>query len=389
MNITVVGAGYVGLSLAILISQKYNVKLFDIDKKKILDLNNKKSPFNDKEINSFLKEKKLYLEATSDKNLAYKETDFIIIATPTNYNQSQGTFDVSSVEGVIKDVISYNPDAYIIIKSTIPVGFTDKLRSHFNTKNITFSPEFLREGSALYDNLYPSRIIVGDNDKRAVTFAKILTECSSLRTEQIKVLYMKPSEAEAVKLFANTYLAMRVSFFNELDSFAESHILSTKNIIEGVSSDNRIGNFYNNPSFGYGGYCLPKDTKQLLSNFDKIPNSIIKAIIDSNETRKEFIANTIINKQPKSIGVFRLMMKSGSDNSRESAVLDVIKKLQKSTIDIFLYEPELNDQIENMILVNNLEEFIEKSDLIIANRMSTELMPVREKVYTRDLFGEN
>ena len=389
MNITVVGAGYVGLSLAILISQKYNVKLFDIDKKKILDLNNKKSPFNDKEINSFLKEKKLYLEATSDKNLAYKETDFIIIATPTNYNQSQGTFDVSSVEGVIKDAISYNPDAYIIIKSTIPVGFTDKLRSHFNTKNITFSPEFLREGSALYDNLYPSRIIVGDNDKRAVTFAKILTECSSLRTEQIKVLYMKPSEAEAVKLFANTYLAMRVSFFNELDSFAESHILSTKNIIEGVSSDNRIGNFYNNPSFGYGGYCLPKDTKQLLSNFDKIPNSIIKAIIDSNETRKEFIANTIINKQPKSIGVFRLMMKSGSDNSRESAVLDVIKKLQKSTIDIFLYEPELNDQIENMILVNNLEEFIEKSDLIIANRMSTELMPVREKVYTRDLFRIN
>lgn len=389
MNITIVGAGYVGLSLAILISQKYNVKLFDIDKKKISDLNNKKSPINDKEINSFLKEKKLYLEATSDKNFAYKKTDFIIIATPTDYNHSQGTFDVSSVEGVIKDAISYNPDAYIIIKSTIPVGFTNKMRSHFNTENITFSPEFLREGSALYDNLYPSRIIVGDNDKRAITFAEILTECSSASTKQIKILYMKPSEAEAVKLFANTYLAMRVSFFNELDSFAQSHILSTKNIIEGVSSDNRIGNFYNNPSFGYGGYCLPKDTKQLLSNFDNIPNSIIKAIIDSNETRKEFIANTIINKQPKSIGVFRLTMKSGSDNFRESAVLDVIKKLQKNKIDIYLYEPELDDQIENMILVNNLKEFIEKSDLIIANRMSTELLSVKEKVYTRDLFGEN
>ena len=389
MNITIVGAGYVGLSLAILISQKYNVKLFDIDKKKISDLNNKKSPINDKEINSFLKEKKLYLEATSDKNFAYKKTDFIIIATPTDYNHSQGTFDVSSVEGVIKDAISYNPDAYIIIKSTIPVGFTNKMRSHFNTENITFSPEFLREGSALYDNLYPSRIIVGDNDKRAITFAEILTECSSVSTKQIKILYMKPSEAEAVKLFANTYLAMRVSFFNELDSFAQSHILSTKNIIEGVSSDNRIGNFYNNPSFGYGGYCLPKDTKQLLSNFDNIPNSIIKAIIDSNETRKEFIANTIINKQPKSIGVFRLTMKSGSDNFRESAVLDVIKKLQKNKIDIYLYEPELDDQIENMILVNNLKEFIEKSDLIIANRMSTELLSVKEKVYTRDLFGEN
>mgnify|MGYP006077734017 CR=1 FL=1 len=389
MNITIVGAGYVGLSLAILISQKYNVKLFDIDKKKILDLNNKKSPINDKEINSFLKEKKLYLEATSDKNFAYKKTDFIIIATPTDYNHSQGTFDVSSVEGVIKDAISYNPDAYIIIKSTVPVGFTNKMRSHFNTKNITFSPEFLREGSALFDNLYPSRIIVGDNDKRAITFAEILTKCSSVSTEQIKILYMKSSEAEAVKLFANTYLAMRVSFFNELDSFAQSHILSAKNIIEGVSSDNRIGNFYNNPSFGYGGYCLPKDTKQLLSNFDNIPNSIIKAIIDSNETRKEFIANTIINKQPKSIGVFRLTMKSGSDNFRESAVLDVIKKLQKNKIDIYLYEPELHDQIENTILVNNLKEFIEKSDLIIANRMSTELSSVKEKVYTRDLFGEN
>ena len=389
MNFTVVGAGYVGLSLAILISQKFNVKLFDIEKQKISLIEEKKSPIKDKDIEEFLSNKNLNLNPTSDSQKAYKDADFVIIATPTNYDPDEGTFDTSSVEGVIEEALSNKPSICIVIKSTIPLGFTDGMRAKFKTKNIFFSPEFLREGSALYDNLYPSRIIVGDSHENAKVFARVLSECSNQKSDKTQIFYMQSSEAEAVKLFSNTYLAMRISFFNELDSFSQIHKLSTKDIIRGVSSDPRIGNFYNNPSFGYGGYCLPKDTKQLLSNFNKIPNNIIKAIIDSNETRKKFIADTIISAAPKSVGVYRLTMKSNSDNFRESAVFDVIKKLKENKIQIYLYEPELNASIDKMILIKDLQEFILNSDIIIANRMSPDLECVEHKVFTRDLFGEN
>ena len=387
MNFTVVGAGYVGLSLAVLISQKFRVNLIDIDQKKVSLINSKKSPIRDTDIEDFLLNKKLNLTSSNSKEV-YKNSDFVIVATPTNYDSNEGTFDTSSVEEVINEAISMNPDAYIIIKSTIPLGFTDEMRVKFKTNKICFSPEFLREGRALHDNLYPSRIIVGDLSEKAEIFAKVLSQCSNLNDE-VKILFMESSEAEAVKLFANTYLAMRVSFFNELDSFTQIHKLSAMNIIKGVSSDPRIGDYYNNPSFGYGGYCLPKDTKQLLSNFNKIPNNIIKAIIDSNETRKKFIADMIINSNPKTVGVYRLTMKSGSDNFRESAVFGIIKELQKSKININLYEPELDRGLENMTLINELKEFIFKSDIIIANRMSKDLDLAKNKVFTRDLFGEN
>lgn len=389
MNFTVVGAGYVGLSLATLISQKHKVKLFDVDKEKLNIISKKKSPIKDKEIEKFLSTKELSLEVTNDASFAYKNCDYVIVATPTNYDPDLGTFDTSSVEKVIKDSLMNQPETYIVIKSTIPLGFTNRMRSHFNTKNIAFSPEFLREGTALHDNLYPSRIIIGDTAVKAKSFAKILSQCSYIDDEKVQTFFMESSEAEAVKLFANTYLAMRVSFFNELDSFSQIHNLSTKNIIKGVSSDNRIGNFYNNPSFGYGGYCLPKDTKQLLSNFNKIPSNIIKAIIDSNETRKKFIADSIINKYPKSVGIYRLTMKSNSDNFRESAVFDIVKILEEKKIETYLYEPELESSIGEMILISDLQEFISKSDIIIANRMSPELKFVENKIYTRDLFGEN
>ncbi len=389
MNFTVVGAGYVGFSLAILISQNHKVKLLDIDKKKVATISEKKSPIKDSEIENFLLTKKLSLEATNDVSFAYENSDYVIIATPTNYDPDLGTFDTSSVEKVIKDALTHQPEAYIVIKSTIPLGFTERMRSHFKTKNIAFSPEFLREGTALYDNLYPSRIIIGDTQDKAKSFIKILAKCSSVDYQKIETFFMGSSEAEAVKLFANTYLAMRVSFFNELDSFSQIHNLSTKSIIKGVSSDKRIGDFYNNPSFGYGGYCLPKDTKQLLNNFNKIPNNIIKAIIDSNETRKNFIADSIMSKNPKSVGIYRLTMKSNSDNFRESAVFDVLKKLQEKEIKIYLYEPELQSSVGEMVLLTDLHEFISKSDLIIANRMSSELKIIESKVYTRDLFGEN
>ena len=326
MNFTVVGAGYVGLSLAVLIAQKFHVTLYDTNKEKISLINSKQSPILDKDIDRIITKKKLKLNAISESSKAYKNADFVIVATPTNYDPKEGTFDTSSVEGVIQQALINNSNTNIIIKSTIPLGFTKKMREKYKTNNILFSPEFLREGSALYDNLYPSRIIVGDRSEKAQLFANILSQCA-IKIDKSKIIFMDSSEAEAVKLFANTYLAMRVSFFNELDSFSQIHNLSTKNIIDGVSSDPRIGNYYNNPSFGYGGYCLPKDTKQLLSNFDKIPNNIIKAIIDSNETRKNFIADIIYNKSPKSIGVYRLTMKFDSDNFRESAVLDIIQML--------------------------------------------------------------
>ena len=388
MNFTVVGAGYVGLSLAVLIAQKFHVTIYDTNKEKISLINSKQSPILDKDIDRIITKKKLKLNAISESSKAYKNADFVIVATPTNYDPKEGTFDTSSVEGVIQQALINNRNTNIIIKSTIPLGFTKKMREKYKSNNILFSPEFLREGSALYDNLYPSRIIVGDRSEKAQLFANILSQCA-IKIDKSKIIFMDSSEAEAVKLFANTYLAMRVSFFNELDSFSQIHNLSTKNIIDGVSSDPRIGNYYNNPSFGYGGYCLPKDTKQLLSNFDKIPNNIIKAIIDSNETRKNFIADIIYNKSPKSIGVYRLTMKFDSDNFRESAVLDVIKKLQKKKIKIYLYEPKIQGNFQNMILLNNLNEFISKSDIIIANRMSKELEKVKNKVFTRDLFREN
>ena len=388
MNFTIVGAGYVGLSLAVLISQKYHVNLIDTNERKISLIKKKKSPFCDKDIEEFFLKKKLKLKASLNAKEAYRNSDFVIVATSTNYDPIEASFNTSSVEKVIHEVLMENKNAFIIIKSTIPVGFTNKIRNKFNTDKVCFSPEFLREGTALYDNLYPSRIIVGDDSKHAKIFAEVLLECSN-STKRIQILFMESSEAEAVKLFSNTYLAMRISFFNELDSFSQTHKLSSMNIINGVSSDPRIGNYYNNPSFGYGGYCLPKDTKQLLNNFNKIPNNIIKAIIESNETRKKFIAETIIQSSPKSVGVYRLSMKSNSDNFRESAVFDVIKKLQEHKIKINLYEPQLEKGFENITLLNELDEFISKSDLIIANRISKDLELVNDKVFSRDIFNEN
>ena len=389
MNFTVMGAGYVGISIAILISQKYNVNLYDIDTEKLNLISNKKSPIKDNDVENYLRTKELLLNVIKDKQLAIHKADYVIIATPTNYDSKEGIFDTSSVESVIAEIYEENPRTNIIIKSTVPLGFTKKMRLRFGKENIYFSPEFLREGTALYDNLFPSRIIVGGDDKQSKKFANILFECSKTELKNTQILLMESSEAEAVKLFSNTYLAMRVAFFNELDTLSEINNLSSLNIINGVCSDSRIGNFYNNPSFGYGGYCLPKDTKQLLSNFSQIPNNIIRAIIDSNETRKNYITQNIIKKNPKSVGVYRLTMKSGSDNFRESAVFGIINKLKENNIRTYVYEPELKENLKNIIQVNELEDFIKKSDIIIANRMSKELDHVKRKVYTRDLFREN
>ena len=383
------GAGYVGISIAILISQKYNVNLYDIDTEKLNLISNKKSPIKDNDVENYLRSKELLLNVIKDKQLAIHKADYVIIATPTNYDSKEGIFDTSSVENVIAEICEENPKTNIIIKSTVPLGFTKKMRLRFGKENIYFSPEFLREGTALYDNLFPSRIIVGGDDKQSKKFANILFECSKTELKNTQILLMESSEAEAVKLFSNTYLAMRVSFFNELDTLSEINNLSSLNIINGVCSDSRIGNFYNNPSFGYGGYCLPKDTKQLLSNFSQIPNNIIRAIIDSNETRKNYITQNIIKKKPKSVGVYRLTMKSGSDNFRESAVFGIINKLKDNNIRTYVYEPELKENLKNIIQVNELEDFIKKSDIIIANRMTKELDHVKRKVYTRDLFREN
>lgn len=390
MKICIVGAGYVGLSLAVLLAKKHAVFVSDINDAKIKLINDRNSPIKDLELEDYLKNKNLDLKATIDKNEAYLNADYVIICTPTNYNIDKGIFDTSSVEGAIADCSSINSKATIIIKSTIPIGFTDQMRLKFKKEDIIFSPEFLRESKALYDNLYPSRIVMGANSKKATEFGKMLIDCSLKNDDEVQLFNMDSKEAEAVKLFANTFLAARISFFNELDTFAEIHNLSSKKIIDGVSADSRIGNYYNNPSFGYGGYCLPKDTKQLLDNFSEIPNNIIYAAVESNKTRKEFIVNSILKKSPNTVGVYRLIMKEGSDNFRESAVLDIVEKLKIKNIKIILYEPFISESFYNGVeVVSDIDIFINKSDLIIANRLSDELKPVSNKVYSRDIFQEN
>ncbi len=392
MKITVVGTGYVGLSLAVLLAQKHEVKALDISSERINSINNRKTYIHDEDIEDFFNNKKLNLYATLEKKEAYSNIDYVVVATPTDYDVRTGSFDTSAVESVIAEIVQYKCDATIVIKSTVPMGFTDKMRSTFDKKDIVFSPEFLRESKSLYDNLYPSRIVLGDDTQSISKFGDMLAECSNKPKDEIPIIKMKSIEAEAVKLFSNTYLAMRISFFNELDSFSEIFELSTAKVIEGVSSDPRIGNYYNNPSFGYGGYCLPKDTKQLLENFNDVPNNIIKAVVESNKTRKIFIANSIMRKNPKTIGIYRLVMKNGADNFRDSAIADVIDEIkgEDSNIKILIYEPYLNDNnFKGGEVRHDLQEFIVDSDIIIANRFSKELNDVKEIVYTRDIFNEN
>lgn len=390
MKFAIVGTGYVGLSLAVLISQKYEVVALDISEKKVELLNKKKSPIKDKEITNYLKSKKLNLTATIDKTTAYKNASYVIIATPTDYDPEANYFNTSSVEEAARDAIRFNKKITIIIRSTIPLGFTNALRKKLKTKKIFFSPEFLREGKALYDNLYPSRIIIGEKNKKAKDFSKVLLNCAIKKTKQIPVHYTTSEEAESIKLFSNTYLAMRISFFNELDSYCEANDLDTLSVIKGVSDDPRIGNYYNNPSFGYGGYCLPKDTKQLLMNYKKVPNNLIRAIVEANSTRKDFIAESIISKKPQTVGIYRLVAKEGSDNFRKSAIQGVMKRIKAKGIEVIIYEPYLKDKTYfNSIIVNNLREFKKKSNIILANRLSKDLNSVRKKVYTRDLFQKD
>lgn len=385
-KITVVGSGYVGMSLSVLLAQHNDVKVLDIDLKKVDKINKRQSTVIDKDIDFFLSNKVLFLSATSEKKAAYKNANFVIVATPTNYDSSKNFFDTTSVEDVIKDAINFNDDALIIIKSTIPVGFTKFLQEKFKTQRIIFSPEFLREGQALKDNLYPARIIVGNESKQSLEFANLLEQ--GAERKKIETLLISSTEAEAVKLFANTYLAMRISFFNELDSYALAHNLNTKNVIRGVCLDERIGMGYNNPSFGYGGYCLPKDTKQLLANYDKVPQTLIQAIVSSNSTRKDFIAEEIIKKNHDVVGFYRLIMKEGSDNFRSSAIQGIMKRIKAKGVDVVIYEPNIADKrFFNSKVINSLNEFKKVSNIILANRMSDELLDVIEKVYTRDLFG--
>ena len=390
MKITIAGIGYVGLSLALLFSLKNKVIAYDISEEKVNSLNSKCSPIKDDLIEDYLSDKDLNLKATTNKEIAFLDCDYLLICTPTNYDESTSQFDTSSVVSVARDCINLNPNVTIIIKSTIPLGFTEKLRQKLIYKNIIFSPEFLREGKALFDNLNPSRIIVGNESSRSEDFANLLANSSTKPLGEIPILLMKSDEAEAIKLFANTYLAMRIAFFNELDSYAETKGLNTEQIINGLGHDPRIGNYYNNPSFGYGGYCLPKDTNQLLKNYENIPNKIIKAIVDANKTRKDFIADSILKRKPKIVGIYRLVMKEGSDNFRTSAIQGIMKRIKSKGIEVIVYEPEMKqNKFFNSDVMTNLSQFKEKSDIIVANRLNDDLLDVKNKVYTRDIYNRD